>query len=311
MQNKIKTIYDQITKKKHFLIGSSILRIAIGIHVLFSYFVYFTKRHEIWGPNSYFPMNYIHENSIFTLYSLSDSLVYFEIIYFLGIIINFLYMIGFHTKITGILNYIWVLSLYNRNYLVLDGGNNILIIILFFLMFADVSAHFSITERKRSANNEILNMLHNFAIYLCLFQVCVLYFFSGFAKSQGHMWFHGTALYYILNISEFTQPILAKFIINSPLLLTLGAYSAILLQIFFPLLVFNKYSKIPILVGSICFHLSIILVMGLVQFGLIMIALDLLFVSDKQYQKAYQFIKKFKKRRRERNEKEIVKQTAS
>ncbi|OFD35968.1 hypothetical protein BWGOE3_57370 [Bacillus mycoides] len=279
---------------KKFLIGASILRIVVGIHIAFTYLVYFSKRYEVWGPDSFFSAHFV---SGLSLYTLNDSILYFNIIYSIGIIINTLYLLGIKTRITGVLNFILIYSLYVRNPTVLDGGNNILTIILFFLMFAEVNRYFSVTNEKSTDDNKIFNMIHNFAIYLCLFQVCVLYFFAGLAKSQGHMWYNGTALYYILQIDEFTQPVLAQFIINSPLLLTLGAYSAILTQLFFPLLVFNKYLKIPILIGSISFHLGVIFLNGLIQFGLIMIALDLLFLTDKEYKKCYMVLKNFKERR--------------
>ncbi|HDR7379644.1 MULTISPECIES: HTTM domain-containing protein [Bacillus] len=291
-----KNLYNVATSNKHYLIGASILRIAIGIHIAFTYLVYFTKRHEIWGPNSFYLLDYT-KGKFLSLYSFNDSILYFEILYFLGIIINTLYLLGVKTRVVGVLNYIMIYSLYARNPLALDGGNNILIIILFYLMFAEVNRYFSISKGKNTDSNKFSNMFHNCAIFMCLFQVCILYFFSGFAKSQGHMWYNGTALYYILHVDEFTQPFLAQFIINSPVLLTLGAYSAIITQLFFPLCVFNKYLKIPILLGSISFHFVIIIMMGLIQFGLIMIALDILFLTDKEHKKFYMFLKKFKERR--------------
>ncbi|MCI0766705.1 HTTM domain-containing protein [Bacillus sp. TL12] len=291
--------YKYTKSSKHYLIGASILRIVVGIHVAITYLVYFSKRYEVWGPDSFFPVNFIEEG--FSLYAINNSILYFNILYLIGIIINTLYLLGIKTRVTGILNFIMVYSLYVRNPTVLDGGNNVLTIILFFLMFAEVNRYFSIMKEKSTEMNQFSNMIHNFALYLCLFQVCVLYFFAGLAKSQGHMWYHGTALYYILQIDEFTQPVLAQFIINSPVLLTLAAYSAILTQLFFPLLVFNKYLKIPILIGSISFHFGVIVLNGLVQFGLIMIALDLLFLTDKEYKKFYIVLKNFIERRFQNN----------
>ncbi len=131
-------------------------------------------------------------------------------------------------------------------------------------------------------------------LFMILIQVCILYFFSGFFKAQGEMWYHGTALYYILNLDSFSMNYFESFrsfILNSPFLLTLGAYLAIFTQLFFPFFVFNKYTRYLILFGSILFHFSIIIFMGLVQFGVIMIALDLQFISDREYKGVLKFIK--------------------
>ncbi|MGE6959554.1 hypothetical protein ACQKIW_06020 [Bacillus thuringiensis] len=161
--------------------------------------------------------------------------------------------------------------------------------------------YFSVKSKyNKIRKNKYFNILHNFAIYACIAQLCILYFFSGFFKAQGHMWTNGTALYYILQVEEYTLPNLAHFIYNNPYLIVLGAYSAIISQIAFPFLIWNKYLKWPLLVGSIGFHISIALVMGLVQFGIAMISLDLLLIKDKEYTKMHQFYLKFKSKRKEK-----------
>ncbi|KGP74588.1 HTTM domain-containing protein [Pontibacillus yanchengensis] len=277
--------YHYISEKQYFLVGSSIVRLAVGIHIMFTYLVYYFQRHDVWGIHSFVPADSnVH---FFSLYTLNNSIVWFETIYILGILVNFLFLIGLKTNFITPINFLFVWSLYNENPFIMDGGNNILFIVLFFLMFANINEYFSV-ETKQDTNNKsknIKNIFHNYAIFICLAQVCILYFFSGFFKAQGDMWQHGTALYYILNVDEFTLPSVAPYIINSPLLLFFGAYSSILMQLFFPFLVTNKYTKIITLFGSILFHLGIIFVMGLIQFGLIMIALDLLFITDKEYKK--------------------------
>ncbi|RIN31647.1 gamma-carboxylase, partial [Staphylococcus succinus] len=80
--------------------------------------------------------------------------------------------------------------------------------------------------------------------------------------------------------------------IKSPLILLIISYSAIFMQMLFPILIFNKITKVLVVIGSITFHLSIIAVMGLVTFGMIMIALDLLFINDQQFIKLKKFITK-------------------
>ncbi|WP_214808610.1 MULTISPECIES: HTTM domain-containing protein [unclassified Exiguobacterium] len=291
--NSLLKVNDFLFKQKHFLIGTSILRIVAGIHIMFTYVIYFFERDSIWGNNSFIPhevkMDYI------TLYSLNTSSFYFESIFLLGLVINVLFTVGYYTKMASIFNFIFVYSLYNANPYILDGGNNILMIILFFMMFIKLDSYFSV-KPSVERNNEYLNLIHNFAVFLCLFQVCILYFFAGLFKAQGDMWIHGTAIYYILNVDEFTQPFLAKYILMFPSIVAISSVSAVFFQIFFPFLIFNKYTKIPMLFASICFHLGIIFIMGLIQFGLIMIALDLLFVTDKEHKSAIKFLKKvFKK----------------
>ncbi|MED3476105.1 HTTM domain-containing protein [Bacillus thuringiensis] len=288
---------------EHYLIGASILRIGFGFHIVYSYLVHLFQRNYLWGPEGLLPLNMLNSGTkeVWSLYRFSDTMAYFNLIYFLGLFIAILYLIGFQTRITGLLNFIFVWSLYDRNPFTLDGGNNVLSICLIFLIFANVGEYFSVKSKyNKIRKNKYFNILHNFAIYACIAQLCILYFFSGFFKAQGHMWTNGTALYYILQVEEYTLPNLAHFIYNNPYLIVLGAYSAIISQIAFPFLIWNKYLKWPLLIGSIGFHISIALVMGLVQFGIAMISLDLLLIKDKEYTKMHQFYLKFKSKRKEK-----------
>ncbi|WP_257141382.1 HTTM domain-containing protein [Bacillus toyonensis] len=287
---------------EHYLIGASILRIGFGFHILYSYLVHLLQRDYIWGPNGIYPLKLLQTSpdKTWSLYTLSNNQLYFEVIYFIGLIIAILYLIGFQTRITGLLNFIFVWSLYERNPFTLDGGNNILSICLFYLIFANVGEYFSVKSKyNKIVKSKHANILHNFSIYACITQLCIVYFFSGFFKAQGHMWTNGTALYYILNVEEYSLPSIAHFIYNNPYLVVVGSYSAIVTQIAFPFLIWNKYLKWPILIGSIGFHLAIGFLMGLAQFAIAMIALDLLLIKDKEYKKFYNFyagVKSKKKR---------------
>lgn len=288
---------------EHYLIGASILRIGFGFHIIYSYLVHLLQRDYIWGPNGIYPLKLLQTNhdEIWSLYKLSNNPLYFELIYFIGLIIAILYLIGFQTRITGLLNFLFVWSLYERNPFTLDGGNNILSICLFYLIFANVGEYFSIkSKHNKIFKNKNFNILHNFAIYACITQLCIVYFFSGFFKAQGHMWTNGTALYYVLNVDEYSLPSIAHFIYNNPYLVVLGSYSAILTQIAFPFLICNKYLKWPILIGSIGFHLAIGFLMGLAQFAIAMISLDLLLIKDIEYKKIYNFYTNFKSNKKKK-----------
>lgn len=289
---------------EHYLIGASVLRIGFGFHIVYSYLVHLFQRNYIWGPEGILPLKILNIDSknVWSLYKFSNNELYFNIIFFLGLLIAILYLVGFQTRITGILNFIFIWSLYERNPFTLDGGNNVLSICLFFLMFANVSEYFSVKSKyNKIKKNKHLNIIHNFAVYACIAQLCILYFFSGLFKAQGNMWINGTALYYILHVEEYTLPSIAHFIYNNPYLMVIGAYSAIISQIAFPFLIWNKYLKWPLLIGSIGFHISIALLMGLVQFGIAMIALDLLLIKDVEYKKIYQvYLNLIKRRKRKK-----------
>ncbi|MGE6963633.1 hypothetical protein ACQKIW_27705 [Bacillus thuringiensis] len=129
---------------EHYLIGASILRIGFGFHIVYSYLVHLFQRNYLWGPEGLLPLNMLNSGTkeVWSLYRFSDTMAYFNLIYFLGLFIAILYLIGFQTRITGLLNFIFVWSLYDRNPFTLDGGNNVLSICLIFLIFANVGECF-------------------------------------------------------------------------------------------------------------------------------------------------------------------------
>lgn len=290
-------------EKENYLIGASVLRIGFGFHIIYTYLVHLLQRDYIWGPDGIYPLGLLqtNHNEVWSLYKFSDTVLYFEVVYFIGLIIAILYLVGFQTRITGFLNFVFVWSLYERNPFTLDGGNNILIICMFYLIFANVGEYFSIkSQYNKISKSKVANIAHNFGIYACIVQLCIVYFFSGFFKAQGHMWTNGTALYYVLNVEEYSLPSLAHFIYNNPYLVVIGSYSAILCQIAFPFLIWNKYLKWPILIGSIGFHLAIGFFMGLVQFAIAMISLDLLLIKDVEYRRIYKFYTSFKSKKKKK-----------
>ncbi|WP_432357036.1 HTTM domain-containing protein [Sporosarcina sp. UB5] len=292
MITKFNKVNDFFGSERH-LIAASIARIGLGSIISLYYLLHIFQRYYYWGPNGIYPFDDFKDATYgysFSLYQLSDSLVYFDFLFFTGAIIALLYTVGFKTRYIGILNYIFIWSLYERNPFVLDGGNNILIICLFFLLFANVGAHFAISKNKKSSNR-FLATLHNLAITSCIIQVAILYFFSGMFKAQGEMWYNGVSLYYILQVSEYTLPSIAELIYSNPILLTLGSLSAIIIQIAFPFLIIFKSTRWIIVSIMVMFHLGIIIVMGLFAFGFTMIILDLLVFNDDHYRQFYYRIK--------------------
>src|SRR5699024_2184737 len=132
-------------EKEQHLIAASIARIGLGTIISLYYLLHVFQRYYYWGPSGIHPFNEFKTSMImtgsFSLYQLSDSIVYFNIIFFAGALVAFLYTIGFKTRWIGIVNFVFIWSLYERNQMVLDGGNNVLIICLFFLLFANTGAY--------------------------------------------------------------------------------------------------------------------------------------------------------------------------
>ncbi|MBS7531695.1 HTTM domain-containing protein [Hazenella sp. IB182353] len=134
------------------------------------------------------------------------------------------------------------------------------------------------------------NSLHNLAVATTILQLCFLYLSSGLHKVMGEMWTNGTALYYILQVGEYTHPFFQRIISSSDIILMISAYSAIFIQLSFPFLLLNRYTKYIAMFNIIALHTGIAIIMGLFTFSAIMISIQFLMLSDGEYKKAFAYI---------------------
>ena len=112
-------------------------------------------------------------------------------------------------------------------------------------------------------------------------QVSVLYSTAGLTKANGDLWHHGTAMYYISQVQWFSLPIMRDMFKN-PIITTMSSYVPVLYQLWFPVAMLSPLRRLWIGIG-VLFHIGIAVFMGLVTFSTVMIALDLMFISDQEY----------------------------
>jgi Vitamin K-dependent gamma-carboxylase len=174
--------------------------------------------------------------------------------------------------------------------MLLDGGNNMLILQLFYMMFVQTGAYVGVhakSIRKKMERSRpmqwFIALLHNIGVIAIMLQVCLMYFISFIFKAHGNEWYSGTAIYYILRVDEFRLPGVNEMIYRNPLLVNVITYLTLIFQGSYPFLIWNKRTKFFMLFGAICFHLGIAIVMGLAWFSLSILSVDVIFINDTMY----------------------------
>lgn len=157
--------------------------------------------------------------------------------------------------------FITTLWLYGRLYLYVIGGNQLVQMLMFYLLFAD-----------EKSTGSLQKSLNHWILLACQIQICFVYFFSGLYKLAGEDWIQGKAMFYILQVEEYSHPILMNQLLNLKWVTSVMTYSALIYQLSFPFLIWVKRVKKPLLVIGIIFHLFIGLAMGVWDFALVMIA---------------------------------------
>jgi hypothetical protein len=280
-------------------VGVAIVRIVFGSVTAVLYGFHFSQRHFLWGSDAVVTpadtATILSATHAWTLYSFFPSALGAACLYWFGFVVSLMFAAGLFVRITPLLFFVFTWSIYQRNSYALDGGDNLLVILAIYLIFADLSA-FSLDRYlfgppRPHSFSWLSGMLHNFAVTACLLQLAILYFDSAFYKIQGHVWSSGTAVYYILRSNGFALPGWGDFIWQSAALVTIGTYGTILFEIIHPFLMWHPRLKYLIFAGAVVLHASIGILMGLVWFSLTMIGAHAILFDDAEYLRLYGFLR--------------------
>jgi antimicrobial peptide system SdpB family protein len=221
---------------------------------------------------------------------LTSDPVWFQVIFHLGILCTLLFTLGWRTRFITPLTWMFTWSVQQRNPMILDGGDNLMILVLVYLMVVDTGRYLAIDSAARRGGNRgdrlpyrIGTLLHNAGLAAIVLQVVVVYWASGMYKVQGELWQNGTALYYIMRVSEFTWPGWSELVWRNGLLVGLLTHATVLFQVAFPLLLLRRETRVLAVLGGIALHGGIAVFMGLISFSAVMISTELVLISDRRY----------------------------
>lgn len=177
------------------------------------------------------------------------------------------------SKLLSLLFYLLTSNLHVPMAYGLDGGNNLAnILFLYFLMFDWSGVKFLSEDLKKKTTL--------IAFTVSVLQVCLVYLVAGFSKVKGDLWLNGTALYYIMQIPQYSTIYITDLLLENDLMLVIANYVTIIFQLYFPCIMFKKTNRLWVIMG-IGLHIMISLVLGLLQFGIFMSIVYVLFLDEK------------------------------
>lgn len=169
-------------------------------------------------------------------------------------------LVGYRTRLMTVCSWLLMVSLQNRNPLVLQGGDILFRMILFWAMFLPLGARCSMDRYlARPSGEPEPKMILTWATTGVLVQAVLLYVFAGILKTGPEWTKTYTAVYYAMSIDQLTTP-LGHWLLTQPALMKSLTYWTIILEIYGPLLFF-----IPFFTGF--FRLAGILLLFGMQMG--------------------------------------------
>ncbi|MGW2644271.1 HTTM domain-containing protein [Streptomyces sp. NPDC001393] len=131
---------------------SAVIRIGFAGTWLLFLLREFPHRQELYGPTGPWGWNLAKElaadNHAFTALLWSDGQLWFECFYLLAILASAALMLGWRTRTASVLFMVGVLSLQNRSVFVGDGGDNVLHLMSFYLVFTRCGQVWSLDARR-------------------------------------------------------------------------------------------------------------------------------------------------------------------
>jgi hypothetical protein len=181
-------------------------------------------------------------------------------------------LVGYRTRTAAIVSWILLISLQNRNPLIIEGGDAVLRMLLFWGMFLPLGACWSLDRSLNRAAPPPPTRIVSVGSAALIVQIGVIYWFTAMLKSGATWRSENTAVYYALSLDQFATP-LAKSLLAYPQLLkalTFITWRLELLGLF--LILFSSFSgplRTLVVFVYIGFHVSLGLCLELGLFPLI------------------------------------------
>lgn len=155
-------------------------------------------------------------------------------------------ILGFRTKFSTFISWVLLISVQNRNQIIIDAGDYLLRLILFWSLFLPLGARYSIDKAFSKSSEDQEKIVYSIGTLGFFLQIAFMYWFSVILKLNNTEWANGTALYYVLNLIIHTNPIGYEFLKLPLEVLKFLTYSILRFEEFGPLFLFTPFYTGPI-----------------------------------------------------------------
>lgn len=220
----------------------------------------------------------------------------FELILFLiAIIAGFSLIVGYRTLLATIISWILLISVHNRSPIILQGGDVIFRVVLFWCMFLPLGKYFSV-DYLRTQTKLLSKTVVSPATVAYILQIFIFYFFSGYTKTGAQWIQNGTAIYYALSIDQLSTGF-GHFLLNFPRMMKALTFSTVCLEMYavwaFVTPVWNGPIRTVAVFLFAIFQLGVNMSMHLGLFGTISIFITFGLLPTWFWEKCYQPIRNY------------------
>jgi hypothetical protein len=181
------------------------------------------------------------------------------IIFVIAGIFAVMLLVGYRTQLAMIVSWFLLISIHARNPMILQGGDVVFRVILFWMMFLPLGRVWSLDRLFNRVARPLKETFFSAATVGYIMQICLLYIFTGILKTGSAWHADGTAVYYALNVDQLVTP-MGIFLREFPRAMTLLTHATWYVEMYGTLLFFS-----PIATGFL--RTTGVLVFALLQIG--------------------------------------------
>lgn len=148
-------------------------------------------------------------------------------------------LVGYRTRIATFLSWLLLMSLHNRNPMVLQGGDVLMRQFLFWSLFLPLGGFAALDQYRKTFTKPTAPIL-SVGTLAILLQVAFLYLFAAALKTDVSWVRDGTALYYALSIDQLVKPF-GSALLRYPDILGHLSFTALYIERYGPYLAFLPF----------------------------------------------------------------------
>lgn len=237
----------------------SLMRIAVAFVILLDLSIRVSDLEAFYANSGVAPLSMIFQHKwndyYFSFHTMSGLWQVQLLLFIFAACCALLLLIGYRTKLFTFLSWLLLLSLHNRNVIILQGGDDLLRMMLFWGMFLPWGKHYS-CDSLWSNEDKTDTRIATLATLAYVLQLTYLY--TGSALLKGPEWHTKLdALYYVYSLDQIAYPH-TQFLYFYPGLLKVLTAIAFWFEMLVPVLFFipvrNNWFRIAAVILIIGFH---------------------------------------------------------
>lgn len=220
------------------------MRIGIAIVLMVDLLIRISDLEAFYSDTGVLPLELLFRNGwnqyFISIHTISGLWQVQFVLFTCSFICATMLLIGYRVQLFTILSWFLLLSLHNRNGFILQGGDDLLRMVLFWAMFIPWGARYSYDSIKSVNTNKDVAIPTSIALLAYVLQISYLY--TGSALLKGPEWSSEfTALYYTYSLDQIAYP-LTKYLYYHPSLLKELTRIAFYFELLIPALFFIPFA---------------------------------------------------------------------